>query len=120
MSSVHPPEEDFPRQRGLVLAEVNGRRVNEAIERGHGTGGDATFICECGRVGCTEKLRLTIEEYEGVRSGFDRFLVAPGHVVEGVETVAEEHDDYLVTVKYGMAADVAEATDPRGDELDRS
>jgi hypothetical protein len=120
VATVHPPEEDSPSERRVACAEVNRRRVNEAIERGHGAGRDATFICECGIVGCTAKLRLTIAEYEDVRTDFDRFLLVPGHVVEAVETVAEDHGDYLVAVKHGVAAEVAEDNDPRGDELDRA
>jgi hypothetical protein len=120
VTSVHPPEEDSPRERRLACAEVNRRRVNEAIERGHGSGREAAFICECGQAGCTTKLQLTIDAYEAVRTDFDRFLLAPGHVDESVETVAEDHDDYLVALKHGVAADVAAANDPRGDELDRA
>jgi hypothetical protein len=115
MPTVHPPEEDSPSERRAAFSEVNRRRVNEAIERGQVAVREVTFICECGLVGCTEKLQLTIEEYEDVRTDFDRFLVAPGHVIEDVETVAEDHGDYLVAVKHGVAAEVAEHNDPRGE-----
>jgi hypothetical protein len=113
---VRPPEDESAWQRRIVCAEVNGRRVNEAIERGRGDRDDATFVCECGRVGCTEKLQLTIAEYEQVRASFERFLLAPGHEIHGVDTVAEDHDDYLVAVKEGEGADLAQETDPRRDD----
>jgi hypothetical protein len=115
MPPVRPPEDESSWQRRIVCAEVNGRRVNEAIERGRGDRQHGTFVCECGRVGCTEKLDLTIEEYEAVRASFERFLIAPGHEVAGIDRVTEDHEDYLVAVKQGTAADVAEDTDARGD-----
>jgi hypothetical protein len=95
-------------------AEVNGRRVNEAIERGTGAARKAVFVCECGNLGCTETVELTIAEYEAVRSSFDRFLVVPGHEIEAVEDVVESHDGYLVVVKREpRAAALAAATDDR-------
>jgi hypothetical protein len=60
-----------------AAAEVNGRRVNEAIERGTHAAA-AVFVCECGNLGCNATMELTITAYENVRSGFDRFLVVPG------------------------------------------
>jgi hypothetical protein len=95
-------------------AEVNGRRVNEAIERGTGAAQDAVFVCECGNLGCTDTVELTIAEYEMVRSSFDRFLVIPGHEIESVEDVVERHDGYLVVVKRdSQAVVVAALTDDR-------
>jgi hypothetical protein len=114
MPSEHPEGEDF--ERRVARAEINRRQINEAIERGRGTRYDGTFVCECGRMGCTSKLHLTLDEYEAVRSGFERFLVAPGHEVPGVDDVAEDHDEYLVAIKQGEAAELAEDTDPREDD----
>ncbi|HEX3362998.1 MAG TPA: hypothetical protein VHS74_18540 [Solirubrobacterales bacterium] len=95
-------------------AEVNGRRVNEAIERGTAAAQDAVFVCECGNLGCTDTVELTIAEYEMVRSSFDRFLVIPGHEIESVEDVVERHDGYLVVVKRdSQAVVVAALTDDR-------
>jgi hypothetical protein len=95
-------------------AEVNGRRVNEAIERGAQGTGRAVFVCECGRLGCSETVEMAISEYEGVRSGFDRFLVVPGHQIDEIEDVVERHDSYLVVAKReDRAARMAYATDDR-------
>jgi hypothetical protein len=95
-------------------AEVNGRRVNEAIERGTEAAQGAVFVCECGNLGCTATVDLTIAEYELVRSSFDRFLVIPGHEIESVEDVVERHDGYLVVVKRdGQAVATAALTDDR-------
>jgi hypothetical protein len=97
-------------------AEINGRRVNEAIERGTEAAQEAVFVCECGNLGCTETIQLTISAYEQVRSNFDRFLVIPGHEIEGVEDVVELHDGYLVVAKRdGQAVAMAAVTDDRDD-----
>jgi hypothetical protein len=99
-----------------AAAEINGRRVNEAIERGTGAAGAAVFVCECGHLGCTETLELTIAEYEAVRSGFERFLVVPGHEIEQIEEVVERHHAYLVVAKRDEeAAAMAHAADDRDD-----
>ena len=101
---------------GPVVAEIKGRRVNEAIERGTCREETAVFLCECGNLGCSRTLELPIEAYDEVRSGFDRFLIAPGHEVPNVDRVVERHDAYLVVVKRtGRPADLARATDPRGE-----
>jgi len=97
-----------------AAAEINGRRVNEAIERGAQGTGTAVFVCECGNLGCSETVQLTISEYETVRSGFERFLIVPGHQIEEIEEVVERHDAYLVVAKRDdQAAEMAYASDDR-------
>jgi hypothetical protein len=86
-------------KRRITKAEINGRRVNEAIERGEEDAQSAVFVCECGHIGCNSTLELGIAEYEGVRSNFDRFLVIPGHEILEVDSVVERHSGYLVVVK---------------------
>lgn len=83
----------------IITAEINGRRVNEAIERGDGNGGPLVFVCECGHIGCSSTLELEIAEYEEVRTNFDRFLVLPGHEIPAVDRVVERHPRHLVVVK---------------------
>ncbi len=108
-------EERGPAERAAA-AEVNGRRVNEAIERGTRRTGSAVFVCECGHLGCSETVELAIDAYEEVRSGFERFLVVPGHEIEAIEDVVECHAGYLVVAKRdGEAAAMAYATDDRGE-----
>jgi hypothetical protein len=93
--------ESPPWKRRAAFAEINGRRVNEAIERG--TSGPApVFVCECGHFGCTATVSLSIEDYEAVRIDSDRFLLVPGHEIYGVDRVVDSHGDYLVVVKRGQ------------------
>ena len=113
-----PSEQQQSEERRFVAraasAEINGRRVNEAIERGTEAAQEAVFVCECGNLGCTGTIEMTISAYEQVRSSFDRFLVIPGHEIESVEDVVERHDGYLVVVKRdGHAVALAALTDDR-------
>ena len=62
-------------------------------------GGLIEFHCECGREDCTERVRLTVAEYERVRSDNDRFAVAPGHETPEMEVVVEAGDRFVVVDK---------------------
>jgi hypothetical protein len=103
-------------EQRVAAAEINGRRVNEAIERGRAVGDTAVFICECGVLGCNTTIGMRISDYEAVRTDFDRFFVAPGHEIGGIDEVVERHPMYLVVTKQGRAADAARVTNPRNEE----
>jgi hypothetical protein len=101
-------------QRRAASAEVNGRRVNEAIERGTNRMSAGVFVCECGHVGCNATLELSIADYEAARSDFDRFVLVPGHEIEAIDCVVERHAGYLIVVKRGAAPRaIAREEDPR-------
>lgn len=115
-SSPNEPSPAAPWKQRAVSAEINGRRVNEAIERGSGHSETAVFVCECGYVDCSTTIALPIDEYEAVRTDFDRFLLAPGHEIAEVDAVVERYPSYLVVVKVGPEAKArSEAADPRSD-----
>lgn len=98
-----------------AIAEILGRQVNEAIERGARGRESAIFLCECGNFGCSRTIALPLATYAAVRRSFDRFLIAPGHELASVDRVVEQHEDYCVVVKRsGRPAELAKATDPRG------
>lgn len=102
-------------ERSVAAAEINGRRVNEAIERG-AEADTATFVCECGHLGCSTTIELSMEEYESVRTNFDRFLLMPGHEIEKIDEIVERHPTHLVIVKrVGEARRMAAASDERLD-----
>ncbi len=73
------------------------------------------WVCECAFVECLLPVRLTIAEYESIRSDPTRFLVAPGgdHVMPEVERVIERHERYWIVEKLGEAAELSEALDAR-------
>ena len=70
------------------------------------------LMCECGTA-CTERVELTTEEYERVRSSPAQFVLCPGHEDETVERVVRREGDHLVVENHGRAATIAERTDPR-------
>jgi hypothetical protein len=62
-----------------LLRELNDR-INVLMPRFLLDGEAAqTFICECGRAGCTEWVTVTISDYEAIRDQRARVLVAAGH-----------------------------------------
>ena len=99
-----PGKGEPPWKQRITQAEINGRRVNEAIERGEGNTAPTVFVCECGHIGCNSTVELEIAEYEGVRTNFDRFFVLPGHEIVEVDQVVERHPEYLVVIKSDQGA----------------
>src|SRR5215208_8375325 len=72
----------------------------------------AGFRCECWRIECSERIRLSRREWQEVRSRPERFAVAPGHtaidVEPWVEEVVKEYQHFWIVEKRGVAGDVAE------------
>lgn len=102
------------RQARLGENEAIMRKVNETVAgvARATTMEPAVFLCECAAI-CGDSVRLTRESYEAVRAGPDRFFVTPGHVSLDVERVVEKHPVYWVVEKFGIATEVAEATNPQ-------
>ena len=98
----------------IALNESTFRDVNEAIEAGRREReGLVPFVCECGTLGCTAVVELTLREYEGVRAGSRSFFVAPGHESE-FEEAHEQNSRFTLVVKpEGPLGDIADRTDPR-------
>ena len=106
------------RGKRLGQNEVLFREVNERLrELGEGfslVAEHADFVCECGSSSCTEQIRMTLAEYEGVRSDPKRFFVRRGHEILEYEKIVEDRDDYLVVEKLpGGPAGIAIRDDPR-------
>ena len=69
------------------------------------------FICECADMSCAEPVRLTLDEYEEIRSDASRFFVKSGHEVdEPAERVVERRETCYVVEK--VNTDVPEQTAP--------
>ena len=89
------------------------REVNENIarleERLPGRSETLPVICECARADCTAQLEISLPQYARVRQHRDRFIVARRHEDSSVEHVVEEHADYVVVEKEGIAATAADA-----------
>lgn len=90
------------------------REANEGIELAAermALFGPIPFLCECPREGCTELLRLTLDEYEDIRSNPQRFVTVPGHEDVAIETGAgklvERREGYVIVDKIGVAGTIA-------------
>lgn len=120
----------FPRLPGEHKGPVDAEQVarndaifrdaNEGIERAARQLGGAErvpFICECVDLSCREVLRLTLSEYEDIRSSPVRFVVAAGHELDEteLEQVIARRPGYVVVEKQGEAAPIAAELDPRSD-----
>jgi hypothetical protein len=98
----------------VAMNEATFRKVNEGMEVGQDPAGLLTFVCECGRLRCSELLRLTRAEYEQVRENPRRFAIIEGHEILESEEIVERHDRYLVVEKsHDPEAEIVEQTDPR-------
>ena len=93
------------------------RSVNEQIESLNERFGvpseRAEFVCECADDHCTERVTLTLGEYEDVRRVPTHFIVIHGHVNHQFETVVENVDGYVVVEKFGEAGKEAVKLDER-------
>src|SRR5438067_12888463 len=69
------------------------------------------LACECMDDTCTERITMTVSEYEQIRSGSNAFFVKPGHQVPDVEVTVREEAEYIVVSKIGAGATVAEKLD---------
>ena len=97
-----------------LFREVN-ERINAVKESRAVWVTISEWVCECADEACTERIAMTPEEYEELRSNATHFAVAPAemHVVPEVERVVEERERYWVVEKQGEAAEVAEELDIR-------
>ena len=98
----------------VAMNEATFRKVNEAMELEAAPSGLLSFVCECGRLGCSKLIQLTRGEYEGIRENPRRFAILDGHEILETEAIVERHDRYVVVEKVGdPGAEIVEHTDPR-------
>ncbi len=67
----------------------------------------APYLCECEDERCATLVRLAEDEYQEVRSGPARFVLAPGHPFRSGHVVAER-SDYIVVEKTGISGKIAQ------------
>jgi hypothetical protein len=106
------------RQRRIGENEVIFREVNERVrETNEAFGvavGDAEFVCECGTPTCVERVRMSLADYEQIRSEPTTFLIVPGHDAGNIEDVVRREEQFWVVRKDAeLAEEIATETDPR-------
>jgi hypothetical protein len=91
-----------------IFREAN-ERIGETAEE-YGAQGSIPFFCECADQNCREIVRLTLEQFQEVRSDPRHFVNIPGHEASAhgwVEVIART-DGYVTVAKIGRAGDIAE------------
>jgi len=106
------------RDKRLGLNEALFRDVNERLEElgeSFGMGDEQTdFVCECANPACTERIAMTLDEYEHVRADPTHFAVRPGHIEAEIEVVLAENERFLLVEKRDPdSVRVVERLDPR-------
>lgn len=96
----------------LPTRAVNGSRPASMAEK-LGPAREIDLACECIDETCTQRVTMTVGDYEAVRSNPNTFLVLPGHDVPELEEVVREEPNYVVVSKVGAGVPVAEKLDPR-------
>jgi hypothetical protein len=106
-ASAQPPSGS--REERLAHNEDWCRDLNERkaewMKDGHLTAG---FRCECWKVECGDRIRLSGSDWQKVRSRGTCFAVAPGHIAPEAEAVIEEHPHFWLVEKTGEAGEAAE------------
>ena len=97
-------EERFERQaRNEGLMRTVNERIAAIDERAVGWSDPShvfDFQCECGKIsGCSERVLMTLSEYDRVRAQRDRFAVVPGHESEEIEHVVERDARFVIVDK---------------------
>jgi hypothetical protein len=99
---------------GLARNQVLFREVNERYLEVAATWGPVpiAFLCECSRLDCDATIELDRDEYNGIRSSSNLFVIAPGHETLAVERIIEENERFTLVEKT-VGAQLAVELDPR-------
>ena len=99
-------------KNNAIFREAN-EQIRLSAEKHRAMESDVPFLCECQEPGCTEIVRMSLEQYREIRSHPRRFLSAPGH--EGVDgsnvTVVARPPGHVVVEKLGEAGRLVEGFD---------
>jgi hypothetical protein len=72
------------------------------------------FICECAEPRCTDIIRVSLTDYERVRSRPTWFLCREGHeAAHADDAIIEQQDGWMIVEKRGHAGEVAADLDGR-------
>jgi hypothetical protein len=58
-------------------------------------------FCECGRVRCSDRLQLAIDEFDDVLATPGWYVVLPGHESERAERPVNRHEHVIVVERSG-------------------
>jgi hypothetical protein len=94
-----------------LFRDVN-ERIAESAER---FDVDQTeFVCECADPNCTDRVPVTLADYEEVRAEPTTFLTVPGHDQPDIERVISERGSFQVIEKMqAVVRRTVQRLDPR-------
>jgi hypothetical protein len=105
------------RQVHLATNQVIFREINEQLEELNDSFSEiiplGDFVCECADTNCTERIGMTIPQYEQLRAHATRFAVRKGHLSPEAERIVQEEAGYMVVEMVGAAGAYAARFDPR-------
>lgn len=58
------------------------------------------FYCECSDENCTQRIRLSLKDYNIAHQSNDTFTIKPGHEVANIEETIFSSDEYNIVKKY--------------------
>ena len=105
------------RERRIAENEAVFRAVNDKLQRLNESfaalTGTVDIVCECGNLGCVERIVMEAAQYEHVRAHPRWFTIVEGHSLPG-EHVVERQGRYEIVEKDAPEAiEVSEETYPR-------
>jgi hypothetical protein len=102
---------DNPTAERIARNEATFRDANEQINRAalkHEMRAPVPFVCECAEPGCTDIVRVSLSDYERVRSRPTWFLCRGGHeAAHADDAIVEHRDGWIIVEKRGRAGEVA-------------
>ena len=87
---------------------LNERLEERVLERNGDSETELLIVCECSQEECTERISLSVGEYELVRSRSRMFIVLAGHADPRVERVVIRNGAHEIVEKSGEAGLVAD------------
>jgi hypothetical protein len=87
---------------------LNERIESRVLERDGDSESELLIVCECSREECTERISLSVGEYELVRSRSRMFVVLAGHADLQIERVIMRSGDHDIVEKMGEAGLIAD------------
>jgi hypothetical protein len=94
-----------------LFRDVN-ERIAETAQRFDSH--EAEFVCECADAECTDRVQVSLDDYEHARADGTRFLLVPGHEDTRVERVVRSRRRFRIVQKFERSiAAVVKRLDPR-------
>jgi len=82
-----------------LIREANWETSIVAADTGAASDEELDLWCACGRRDCTARILITLGEYRAAHEHPHRFIVAPGHADEAVETTIGHATGYDLVEK---------------------